>query len=247
MVIIREKKASVYIKRMLYESLEFDSLEQARDSILPYFQKTLGGLKVNANVIATTKIVVFNLISANYKIRVWWQGLKSPDDPYMIFSDKIVKHTNNLNDTVSILKQMTQNWRPPESSLNMNKILAVIALASHQKQYKFFGFRGDARPVRIGQILGASFNAMGTLSNIDNTTDGRLPGTSSMGIPLPINQKNIALAWRAFTSVHYGNYHSLVGGRTAQLGDDALDVRMNDRDYNVEEYVIKGAEVLLLV
>jgi co-chaperonin GroES (HSP10) len=94
-------------------------------------------------------------------------------------------------------------------------------------------------------ILGSSGNGMGIASIAGSYS--RLPGTSTIGIPDPANSKSIALAWRAFTSVAYGKNRSLVGGLSAKEGDDVMTARMDGKDYDVEEYVIKGAEVLAVI
>jgi hypothetical protein len=186
------------------------------------------------------------LLAADFELSLWWHGLKKPNDPYEI-SGGGMKHcyANNLNDAVAILQKTVRNWRPPELSLDMKQVMTSIA-AAKIGGCRFFGFRGDSVPVRAGKILGRSFNGMGELS-VTGGDESRLPGTSTIGIPPPAISKNVSLAWRAFTSVCYGKYHSLVGGPSAMAGDDVFDVRMDNKKYSIEEYVIKNAKVLLVL
>lgn len=248
MIIYREKRPAGFIKRMMRESLEFNSLEQARDVIFSHIKKTFSKFRIDTQINTNSKIVIFGLTGLEFKLSLWWQGMKSPSKPYMI-SDTGPKwyYANNFNDAMTILQRIAETWRPPESNLNMGRIIAAIhgARLSSHKEYKYFGFRGDNKRFRQGQILGTSSNGMGSLSVTG--VGGKLPGTSTIGIPFPANSPQIALAWRAFTSVQYGKYHSLVGGRSSQLGDDVIETRMGGKNYDVDEYVIEDAEVLLLL
>jgi hypothetical protein len=244
--LMEKRKHSSYVRRMLYESLEYTSLEDAKTDISYRLKQTFPRATVKSEIVSSTKLATFTIVMPDFELRLWWKGLGEPNSPYSIFGYRSkVYNALSLDEAISTLKRLFSSWEPPENDLNMRLLMASMENARTQKGYNFFGFRGDTRHISVGMRLNVSSNGLGSLSTFGDSS--KLPGVSSVGIQESKNPKKISLSWRAFVSVNYGKNRSLIGGHSASFGDDVLIARMDGKDWEVNEYVIKGADVLIVI
>jgi hypothetical protein len=201
-------------------------------------EKVFPKIVITTKIIKETNLVIFYIETEDKKLELWCNK-KNKEYSIIGISNKIT-HTKDFDEIVDLLK-ISLKSESSESEINIEKIKTIL----NQKNFKYFGFRGDGIKVSVGQILRPSYNGLRGMSIAGDNE--YLSGTSTMGIPEPFDDKNIILAWRGFRGLTYGKYFSLVGGRSMEYGDDTTDVYYKGKTYEIEEYIIKDAKVLYLL
>jgi hypothetical protein len=214
------------------------SLIEIRLMIHLKLEKAFPKVKITTKIIKETSLVIFYLEVEDKKLEVWCN--KKVKEYSILGISNEISHTKDFDEIINLIKTNLYS-KSIETEIDIDKIKKEL----NHKKLKYFGFRGDSIKVSVGRILRPSYNGLRGMSIAGD--EEYLSGTSTMGIPEPFDDKNIILAWRAFRGLTYGKYYSLVGGMSMEYGDDTNDVFYKGKTYEIEEYIIKDAQVLALL